>query len=84
MTLISHDIIKALLRTEKSSFFEPKAKYLFLVDKTANKILNLSSDVTYLSHLYNASIDKIVLSRIPELWGIQLKSNFLVSPMNNV
>ena len=38
MTLISHDIIKALLRTEKSSFFEPKAKYLFLVDKTANKI----------------------------------------------
>ena len=38
MTLISHDIIKALLRTEKSTLYEPKAKYLFLVDKTANKI----------------------------------------------
>jgi len=38
MTLLSHDIIKALLRTEKSTLYEPKAKYLFLVDKTANKI----------------------------------------------
>ncbi|MDP2937639.1 MAG: 50S ribosomal protein L23 [Candidatus Omnitrophota bacterium] len=38
MSFLSHDIIKALLRTEKSTFYEPKAKYLFLVDKAANKI----------------------------------------------
>lgn len=38
MTPLSHDIIKALLRTEKSSFFEPRGQYLFRVDKTANKI----------------------------------------------
>ncbi|MDD5166129.1 MAG: 50S ribosomal protein L23 [Candidatus Omnitrophica bacterium] len=34
----SHDIIKALLRTEKSTAYEPQRKYLFLVDKTSNKI----------------------------------------------
>ncbi len=34
----SHDIIKAILITEKSTFNEPLSKYLFLVDKTANKI----------------------------------------------
>jgi len=38
MSFLSHDIIKALLRTEKSTLYEPKAKYLFLVDKAANKI----------------------------------------------
>ena len=32
------DIIKALLRTEKSTLYEPQAKYLFLVGKNANKI----------------------------------------------
>jgi len=36
--MISYDIIKSLLRTEKSSAVEPIAKYLFLVDKAANKI----------------------------------------------
>lgn len=34
----SYDIIKALLRTEKSTLYEPKNKYLFLVIKSANKI----------------------------------------------
>lgn len=38
MTLFSHDIIKALLRTEKSTLYEPQGQYLFLVDKSANKI----------------------------------------------
>ncbi len=33
-----HDIIKALLKTEKSTLYEPEAKYLFLVDMAANKI----------------------------------------------
>ena len=36
--MISHDTIKALLRTEKSTQYEPQGQYLFLVNKTANKI----------------------------------------------
>lgn len=36
--MIAQEIIKALLRTEKSAFIEPKGQYLFLVNKTANKI----------------------------------------------
>jgi large subunit ribosomal protein L23 len=31
-------VIKALIRTEKSTQYEPKAKYLFLVNIRANKI----------------------------------------------
>jgi len=38
MSFLSQDIIKALLRTEKSSSYEPQGQYLFLVDKAANKI----------------------------------------------
>ena len=34
----SQDIIKSLMRTEKSTLYEPGAKYLFLVDMRANKI----------------------------------------------
>lgn len=34
----SYEIIKSLLRTEKSSLNEPKGKYLFLVNKAANKL----------------------------------------------
>ena len=34
----SYDIIKSLLRTEKSTLFEPEGKYLFLVINSANKI----------------------------------------------
>ena len=33
-----YDIIKTLLRTEKSVAMDPLRKYLFLVDKDANKI----------------------------------------------
>jgi large subunit ribosomal protein L23 len=36
--LSSYDIIKSLIRTEKSSLYEPERKYLFLVDKSSNKI----------------------------------------------
>lgn len=32
------DIIKALIRTEKATTYEPQGKYLFLVNKSANKI----------------------------------------------
>jgi large subunit ribosomal protein L23 len=34
----SYDIIRSLLRTEKSTAYEPESKYLFLVGKSANKI----------------------------------------------
>ncbi|MFA4989948.1 MAG: 50S ribosomal protein L23 [Candidatus Omnitrophota bacterium] len=34
----SQDIIKSLMRTEKSTEYEPDAKYLFLVGIKANKI----------------------------------------------
>jgi large subunit ribosomal protein L23 len=34
----STDIIKALIRTEKTTLYEPKGKYLFLVSNFANKI----------------------------------------------
>lgn len=36
--LDSTDIIKALIRTEKSTGAEPQGKYLFLVHNRANKI----------------------------------------------
>lgn len=37
--ITAYDIIKALLRTEKSTILmEPETKYLFLVSKSANKI----------------------------------------------
>lgn len=32
------DTIKALVRTEKATLYEPDGKYLFLVNKSANKI----------------------------------------------
>lgn len=34
----SFDIIKSLIRTEKSTLYEPQGKYLFLVNNSANKI----------------------------------------------
>ena len=34
----AQDIIKALVRTEKSTIAEPHGKYLFLVTTTSNKI----------------------------------------------
>jgi large subunit ribosomal protein L23 len=34
----THNIIKALIRTEKATLYEPKGKYLFLVNNVANKI----------------------------------------------
>lgn len=36
--MIAQTIIKSLLRTEKSTALEPRNKYLFRVDKAANKI----------------------------------------------
>ncbi|MFA5089500.1 MAG: 50S ribosomal protein L23 [Candidatus Omnitrophota bacterium] len=36
--IIAQDIVKALIRTEKSGLHEPDGKYLFLVGMRANKI----------------------------------------------
>ena len=36
--ITSSEIIKSLMRTEKSTLREPEGKYLFLVLKSANKI----------------------------------------------
>lgn len=36
--ITSYDIIKSLIRTEKSTLSEPRGKYLFLVVNSANKI----------------------------------------------
>lgn len=36
--MYSYDIIKALIRTEKATQYEPQGKYLFLVNNSANKI----------------------------------------------
>ncbi|MDD5431938.1 MAG: 50S ribosomal protein L23 [Candidatus Omnitrophica bacterium] len=36
--MIAQDIIKSLMRTEKSTAFEPSGRYLFLVNNAANKI----------------------------------------------
>ncbi len=37
--LSHHDVIKSLVRTEKSTaYYEPQRKYLFLVHKDSNKI----------------------------------------------
>jgi large subunit ribosomal protein L23 len=34
----AQDIVKALIRTEKTTLYEPQGKYLFLVNVGANKI----------------------------------------------
>lgn len=36
--MIPQDIIKSLIKTEKSTVYEPRGKYLFLVHNTANKL----------------------------------------------
>lgn len=36
--ILPYDIIKSLIRTEKSNLSEAAGKYLFLVDNSANKI----------------------------------------------
>ncbi len=36
--MIPHDIIKSLIRTEKTTAYGPEGKYLFLVNNAANKI----------------------------------------------
>ncbi len=51
-----YDIIKALIRTEKSTgILEPQAKYLFLVSKSANKIQIKSA----VEHIYKVKVKDV-------------------------
>jgi large subunit ribosomal protein L23 len=51
----SADIIKALLKTEKSTIYESQAKYLFLVNNAANKIQIKQA----VEHLYNVKVKAV-------------------------
>jgi large subunit ribosomal protein L23 len=51
-----YEIIKSLLRTEKSTkFYEPHNKYLFLVDRFANKLQIKKA----IEEIYNVKVDKV-------------------------
>jgi large subunit ribosomal protein L23 len=48
MNMNPTSIIKALIRTEKSTVHEPDGKYLFLVNNSANKIqIKKAVEITY-------------------------------------
>jgi len=49
------DIIKALIRTEKSTLYEPHRKYLFLVSIGANKIQIKQA----VQRLYNVKVQDV-------------------------
>lgn len=49
------DIIKSLIRTEKSTLKEPEGKYLFLVAKSSNK----SQIRQAVQQLYKVKVEKI-------------------------
>lgn len=49
------DIIKSLIKTEKSTQAEPQGKYLFLVDRASNKI-QISEAI---ERLYNVKVESV-------------------------
>ena len=54
--MLSHfDVIKSLIRTEKSSVLEPQGKYLFLVHKGSNKIQIKSA----VEHIYKVKVKDV-------------------------
>lgn len=56
-----YQIIKALLKTEKSTLQEPQGKYLFLVDKQAAK----SEIKRAVETIYKVKVDKINTCILP-------------------
>ena len=54
-TTTHFDIIKALVRTEKSNLYEPLRKYLFLVDKSSNKIQIRQA----VEHIYKVKVQDV-------------------------
>lgn len=58
----SFNIIKSLLRTEKSTrFYEPQNKYLFLVDIKANK----SQIKKAIEDIYNVKVERVNTMILP-------------------
>ncbi|HOU36331.1 MAG TPA: 50S ribosomal protein L23 [Candidatus Omnitrophota bacterium] len=55
----SQDIIKALIRTEKSTAVEPQGKYLFLVSPSSNKI-EIKRAVEQLYRVKVASVNTMI------------------------
>ena len=55
----AYDIIKSLIRTEKSTLYEPKRQYLFLVAKNSNKI-NIKKAVEDIYKVKVASVNTCV------------------------
>ena len=50
-----HDIIKALVHTEKATAYAPEGKYLFLVETSANKV-QIKQAVEF---IYKVKVDKV-------------------------
>lgn len=50
-----YQIIKSLLRTEKSTAYEPESKYLFLVNNAANKIQIKQA----VEHIYKVKVKSV-------------------------
>ncbi|MCM8783130.1 MAG: 50S ribosomal protein L23 [Candidatus Omnitrophica bacterium] len=56
MAKSAYEIIKSILRTEKSTgFYEPQNKYLFLVERAANKYQIKKA----IEELYNVKVKKV-------------------------
>jgi large subunit ribosomal protein L23 len=53
--IYAQDIIKALIRTEKATLYEPKGKYLFLVSSRSNKTQIKQA----VEQLYKVKVDKV-------------------------
>jgi len=51
----SFDIIKALVRTEKSTLQEPQGKYLFLVKASANRLQIKDA----IEQIYKVKVDRV-------------------------
>jgi len=55
-----HDVVKGLIRTEKGSIMLPLNKYLFWVDKGANKI-EISQAIR---NIYKVKVEKVNTSMV--------------------
>ncbi len=53
--MISYDIVKTLLRTEKGSSLEPQRKYLFQVFQKANKVQIRKA----IEEIYNVKVEAV-------------------------
>ena len=60
----AYDIIKAMIRTEKSTSLLPLNKYLFMVDRSANKI-EIKKAV---SDIYKVSVTKVNVISVKGKW----------------